>query len=137
MGTSQTSALFKPRMGEHVPPATFEYFRARHRLRLYEFVITEFEKSGLTQAELARRLGRGIDQVCRWLAEPANLQADTVSDLIFAITGGEPACGPVYYPLDASQCDYDSEALLDPESPPEEEDIQDSAGRLTHYHSLL
>jgi hypothetical protein len=48
----------------------------------------EFQKSGLSQADLAARLGKGTDRVCKLFGAPGNWTLDTVSDLIFAITGG-------------------------------------------------
>jgi hypothetical protein len=61
--------------------------------------MDEFERSGISQAELARRLGKTPDIICRWLAQPTNWTIDTVSDLLFAISGGE-AKYLMAYPLD-------------------------------------
>jgi transcriptional regulator with XRE-family HTH domain len=66
---------------------------------MYDLVIKEFRKSGLTQADLARRLGLGTDRVCRLLGGPGNWTLDTASDLLFAISGAEPLYG-LAYPLD-------------------------------------
>jgi hypothetical protein len=52
-------------------------------------VQKEFERSGLSQAELAGRMGKGADRVCRLLGAPGNWTLDTVSDLLFAISGSE------------------------------------------------
>jgi len=81
--------LSKPTKNERIPPSNLGYFRARNKNRVYEIVITEFENSGLTQAELAIRLGKGRDRVCRLLGAPGNWTLDTVSDLLFAISGAE------------------------------------------------
>ena len=63
------------------------------RLRLYEAVIKEFLESGVTKAELARRIGRKPEQITRWLGAPGNWTLDTVSDLLLATlcrrTGGD------------------------------------------------
>lgn len=98
MPTSQTSSLYEPKMGEMVPLSTFGYFRARAQRRAYDMVIREFKKSGLTQSELAQRLGKGTDQVSRMLAGPGNWTIKTASDLLFAISGAEPEWG-ISYPL--------------------------------------
>jgi hypothetical protein len=66
---------------------------------MYDLVLREFKRSGLTQADLARRLGLGTDRICRLLGAPGNWTLDTASDLLFAISGGEPAYS-VGYPLD-------------------------------------
>ncbi len=100
MTTSRTSTLSKPSDDDRVPLGTFGYFRARNKHRLYTFVIAEFHKSGITQATLARRLGKGTDQVCRLLGAPGNWTSDTVSDLLFAISGAAPQY-KIEYPLDA------------------------------------
>jgi hypothetical protein len=63
--------------------------------------MDEFLKPGISQAELARRMGKGNDQICRWLGEPGNWTLDSVSDLLFAISGAELDCSEAQYPLDA------------------------------------
>ena len=106
MNTSPaTSTLFKPTGDTPIPGGTFSYFRGRNRFRIYEIIVKEFLKSGLTQATLARRLGRRPEVVNRVLGAPANLTLDTVSDFLFAISGAEPTCG-VQYPLDQAPRNY-------------------------------
>lgn len=50
--------------------------------------------------------------VCRWLAAPSNLEADTLSDLLFAISGAAPAYA-AEYPL-GSAIDCDTSQRVDP-----------------------
>lgn len=99
MTTSQTDiVLSNPVDGQKIPPGTLGYFQARNKYNAYNLVMDEFMGSGITQAELARRLGKGTDVVCRWLSGPGNWTLDTMSDLLFAISGA----APVYdadYPL--------------------------------------
>ena len=99
MNTSLTITLSKPEDSLIVPKGTFGYFRTRNKRRLYTLVMQEFKRSGLSQADLARRLGKKADVVCRWLAGPTNWTIDTVSDLLFAISGAEPTYG-LSYPLE-------------------------------------
>ena len=99
MSTSQTSFLSKPMGDEKIPLGTFAYFRARNKRRAYDLVIKEFKKSGLSQADLARRLGKGTDRICKLLGGPGNWTLDTASDLLFAISGAEFAYS-LDYPLD-------------------------------------
>jgi len=61
------SFLTPPRDGQKTPFVTLAYFRQRQRNRLFDLVHAEFRKSGLTQAELARRMGRRSEVVCRML----------------------------------------------------------------------
>jgi hypothetical protein len=104
--TSQrTSSLFKPKGDERISVGTLGYFQARNRNRLYETIIREFQNSGISQATLARRLGKRPDVVCRWLGSPGNWTLDTVSDLLFAISGGEPEYS-IAYPLDRPSRNY-------------------------------
>jgi hypothetical protein len=96
--------LCSPIGSDRVPVGTLGYFQARNKRRAYSLVMKEFKKSGLSQADLARRLGKGPDVVCRLLAGPGNWTLDTVSDLLFAISGAAPAFS-VEYPLSGSQRD--------------------------------
>ena len=73
------------------PFITLAYFRQRQHDRLFDLEHAEFRKSGLTQAELARRMGRRPKVVSRMLGAPGNWRLDTVSDLLFAISGAEVA----------------------------------------------
>src|SRR5688572_5709127 len=100
MSTYQTTWLSKPSGAERVPPTTLAYFRARAQHRLHELILNEFRASGLSQADLARRMGKGTDQLCRWLGAPGNWTVNTISDLLFAMSGGE-ADYSVAHPLDA------------------------------------
>jgi hypothetical protein len=99
MITSPTTTLSEPVGAEPIPLGTLAYFRSRYRHRLHSLVLREFRKSGLTQADLARRLGKRTDVVCRLLAAPGNWQLDTVSDLLFALSAAEPGC-TLDYPFD-------------------------------------
>jgi transcriptional regulator with XRE-family HTH domain len=74
------------------------YVCARNRQRAFNLVIREFKKSGITQAELARRLGKTPEVVSTLLSRPRNLELDTFSELMFAISGAIPSYG-VEYPF--------------------------------------
>jgi hypothetical protein len=76
-----------------IPIGKLAYFRERFRDRLYELVVSEFlrkEKTGLTKAQVARRIGRKPEQITRWLGAPGNWTLETVSDLLLAISKAEP-----------------------------------------------
>ena len=85
--------LSNPSGTERVPPGTFGYFQARNKFNAYDLVMSEFAASGLSQADLARRMGKGPDLVCRLLGGPGNWTLDTLSDLMFAISGAAPVYG--------------------------------------------
>lgn len=100
MSTSRINSILCRPEGDHkIASSTLAYFRARNRNQIYDLVMNEFAKSGVSQAVLARRLGKGTDQVCRWLGAPGNWTLDSVSDLLFVISGAEPKY-EIRYPLE-------------------------------------
>ncbi len=96
--SQQTTSLSNPHGNARIPVGTFGYFRSRNRNRIYDLVLGEFVRSGISQADLAQRMGRTPEVVCRWLGTPGNWTVDTISDLLFAIGGGEAAYS-MQYPL--------------------------------------
>jgi hypothetical protein len=102
MPTSRAIFLSKPANGEKVLPETFAYMTARAKRRAYNLVIREFKKSGISKAELARRLGKGADRVSRMLGGPGNWTIATVAELLFAICGAEPKWD-LDFPLDKAK----------------------------------
>ncbi len=80
--------------GEVIPLGTLSYFRERFRDRLYDLVMEEFlrqnSETGLTRAEVARRIGRRPEQITRWFSAPGNWTLETVSDLLLAVAKSEP-----------------------------------------------
>ena len=84
-----------------ISAATRAYFRARNQYRVHSLILDEFARSGLTQAQLARRCGKRPEVVSRILGEPGNWTLNTLSDLLFALCGGEPVYS-VGHPLDAA-----------------------------------
>src|SRR4051794_28168545 len=93
------SYLSRPNGNTAIDRSTLAYFQSRNRSRIYDAVVQEFLKSGISQATLARRMRRRPESVNRLLGAPGNWTLDTVSDLLFAISGAEPAYG-VQYPFD-------------------------------------
>ena len=95
----KTTLLSKPRDDEVIPSNAFAYLRTRTRLRLFDLVIKNFKASGISQAVLAKRMGKGTDRICKLLGSPGNWTVDTATDLLFAIDGCvlEPKGS---YPLD-------------------------------------
>ena len=80
--------------GEPIPPEKLAYFEQRALNGFYDYVMTRFleekERSQLTKAKLAERIGRGPDQINRWLASPTNWTIATVARLLVGIAGEEP-----------------------------------------------
>jgi hypothetical protein len=105
--SAKTTSMFKPNANEKVPDWTLAFFRQRNKNRIHDLVIKSMKKFGISQAELARRLGRRPDVVCRWIGAPGNWTLDTVSDLLFAISGLEVAY-EVGSPLDGPTRNFES-----------------------------
>jgi hypothetical protein len=90
MNTSLTTfVLSEPTGRELIPPGVLQYFQTRNRMRAFTVVQQEFDKSGISKAELADRLERGADRISHLLGAPGNWTLDTISDLLFAIAGAE------------------------------------------------
>lgn len=118
MTTSRkTGLLSKPKTGERISPNALSYLRTRTRLRLFDLVIKNFKASKITQADLAERLGKGTDRICKLLGAPGNWTVDTATDLLFAIDGCvlEPQGS---YPLDKPIRNDTIPYYLEKSSPP-------------------
>jgi hypothetical protein len=81
------SLRFDPTGAAKLSLGTLEYMRPLNRQRAYELVRREFQRSGISQVELASRLGKPKDAVAGLLNAPKNWDLDTVSDLLCAISG--------------------------------------------------
>ena len=95
MNTSRKKPILSEVLdGGEIPLGTLSYFRERFRDRLYDLVMEEFLKqdaeTGLTRADVARRIGRRPEQITRWFGAPGNWTLETVSDLLLAIARAEP-----------------------------------------------
>ena len=93
------SSLSNPKTGERVPAGTLTYFRVRNRQRVWELLTSELERSGITQAELCRRIGRDPSRISGIFSAPSNLEIDTLSDVLFGISGAQLEYAPSH-PLD-------------------------------------
>lgn len=98
MPTSTVGFLTIPAGNDKIPMAHLAFVCARNRARAYSVMIKEFKKSGISQADLASRLGKGRDVISRLLKRPRNLELDTYSEILFAISGAVPKIS-VSYPL--------------------------------------
>jgi hypothetical protein len=87
MITSQSRTLLSNHTVEPIPVGTLGYMRARAKRRVFTILLTAFEKSGMTRAQLARRLEMDKSLLSRYLGKPANWEFETLCDFFFAITG--------------------------------------------------
>jgi len=81
---------FDPTGAAKLSLGTLDYMRRLNRQRAYELVRREFQRSGITEAELAGRLGKSKDAIAGLLNGPEIWDLDTVSDLLYAISGAVP-----------------------------------------------
>ncbi|MGE8126042.1 helix-turn-helix domain-containing protein [Methylobacterium sp. NPDC080182] len=104
-----------PRDDATIPQVCLVYLQERLRSRVYDAVMMEFEKASienaLTQAKLARRLGRRPEQITRWLSSPGNWTLDTISNLLAAINGKELVAETKYIPGIDTQKLFESSIL--------------------------
>src|SRR6516165_2816626 len=87
---------FDPTGAAKLSLGTLDYMRRLNRQRAYELVRREFQRSGITEVELAGRLGKPQDAVAGLLNGPKNWDLDTVSDLLYAISGAVPGYVATY-----------------------------------------
>lgn len=97
MATSQTN-IAKSRLAAEpeVTTADLAYMGAWSRHLAHELVVDAFERSGLSKAELARRLNCDKSQLGKWLNVPANITVETLGQLLFAIDKSSPTYGRSY-----------------------------------------
>jgi hypothetical protein len=80
-------SLSKPEQGVNINLFDLGYVRTRNKNKAHSLLLEIFKESGLSKADLAKKLGKKPEQITRWLAGPGNLKLDTLSDLIFAMKG--------------------------------------------------
>lgn len=85
-----TTFLSKPVGDEPIAAGKFAYLCARYRANVHGLILAELAQSGITNAQLARRLRMDPGQLSRLLASPSNMSLDTSCMLLFAISGKEP-----------------------------------------------
>lgn len=65
------------------------YVGQRAKNEFYDFVVEKFRNSGLTQAQLAQRIGGRPDSLNRLLRNPGNWRLETGAVLLAGICGEE------------------------------------------------
>lgn len=65
------------------------YYRRRQQNRVFDEIVRLFaeesERGTITKKKLADLLDKDPAQVTRWLSHPANLELDTISDILLAM----------------------------------------------------
>lgn len=93
--------LSDPNRGGKISGLDLAYIRTRHRLEAFKTVQNEFQRSGISQVELAERLGKDRGRLSKLLGAPGNWTLDTVAELLWAISGSR-AVFALDYPLEKS-----------------------------------
>lgn len=87
--SQNTILLSELRGADRLSPGVLAYLGERARNRYYDFVIKRFRRSGITKADLARRIGKGQDRVNKLLNSPGNWTIDTIAELLAGIGAEE------------------------------------------------
>src|SRR5580704_15940629 len=84
MITSQQISLLSELRQTPIPKATLIEMEATLQHRIHSMILNAFNKSGLSQKELATRLGWDESRISRLLGSASNLTLATVSALLAA-----------------------------------------------------
>jgi hypothetical protein len=72
-----------------IPLRDRAYYRRRQQNKIFsritQFFATEAAAGRISKKEIANKLDRDPAQITRWLSYPANLESDTISDLLLAM----------------------------------------------------
>jgi transcriptional regulator with XRE-family HTH domain len=60
---------------------------ARGRHHAYNLIVREFKRSGMSQTELAAKVGIDTGMLSRIFSGPRNIEIDTMSKLLFGMSG--------------------------------------------------
>lgn len=86
----EPSTLSEPHGDEPVDRFTLAYMAGLARDRIHQMILQAFDESGLTRAQLARRLGMDKSRVSKILNTSSNITAETLGEVMFAIDGSCP-----------------------------------------------
>jgi hypothetical protein len=94
MTSSQERSFFSEiRNGQPIQRHKLAYLHARASSKWYEYIVGKFQtaakEENLTQAQLARRIGKTPEVVNRLLGSPGNWTLETISSLLAGICGEE------------------------------------------------
>lgn len=82
-----TFTLSKPKDNSEIPAGVQAFVSEKLKNDLYDLVLRKFKESGISQSELAARLGKDKALLSRQLSTPSNWTIDTTAKMLFAIDG--------------------------------------------------
>jgi transcriptional regulator with XRE-family HTH domain len=83
-----TSSPAEPTGDDPIDPFTLHYMAGVTRNRIHQLILEAFIESGLTKAQLAKRLGMDKSRLSKLLNTSSNVTAETLGQVLFAIDGG-------------------------------------------------
>jgi DNA-binding phage protein len=88
MTTSPTATwLTRPEAHVRTPRRAEAFAEARNRGQLHQLIVGEFLASKMSQSNLAKRTGKPRETISRALGHPTNMEIDTASKILYALTG--------------------------------------------------
>lgn len=93
---SQQISTFPDLDADMIPDGVLAYIGQRAKNAYYHYVMGKFRECGMSQAKLARRIGKSPAQMNRMLSSPGNWTIETSAVLLAGICGEEvtPASRP-------------------------------------------
>lgn len=83
-----TFTLSKPSQeNSEIPAGVQAFVSEKLKNDLYDLVLHKFKESGISQSDLAARLGKDKALLSRQLSTPSNWTIDTIAKMLFAIDG--------------------------------------------------
>jgi hypothetical protein len=110
-----TPRLSEPQPLRRIRDSDLAYVKTRNKLKAFTTVHQELKRSGISRRDLGIRLGKGDDRVSHLLSAPGNWTLDTISELLWAISGGVPTFG-IAYPLNLPPRNHRRPDWLEPTS---------------------
>lgn len=79
--------LKRPDAAERTPRRAEAFIEARNRGQMHQLLLSEYVASRMSQTDLAKRTGKRRETISRVLGHPTNLEINTASKILFALTG--------------------------------------------------
>lgn len=101
----EASVLSEPHGNEPIDRFTLSYMSGLARDRIHQMILAAFANSGMSKADLAKRLGMDKSRVSRILNTSSNITAETLGAVMFAIDGSCPKVTQ-HWPLKENQQNF-------------------------------
>jgi hypothetical protein len=85
--SARPSLLSEPHGDVPISERALAYVGTTTKMEFFDLVLRAFEEANISQATLAKRLGKRPEQISRLLGAPGNWTIETAGELLFAIDG--------------------------------------------------